>query len=485
MSNEIALLSAAELLARYRARELSPVEVVKACLTQIENYDSALNAFRLVAHEEALAAARKSEARWARGEPLGLLDGVPTSIKDSHDVEDWTTLHGSLTTAPARPAESDSPHVARLREAGAIFVGKTNLCEFGWKCVTDSPLTGVTRNPWSRQRTPGGSSGGAAVAAAMGMAAINMGGDGGGSIRAPAAFCGVYGIKPTYGRVPRFPAESFIACAHFGPLTRTVGDAALAMSVITRPDHRDAFALPYDGRDYGIGLDDGVRGLRIAYSADLGYLTVDPEVAAIVGDAAKRFEELGAVVEAADPGLGDSFAAYKVMNAAYQVPKIRGRTEAQVAMMDPTLVANARRGEALSAFDLLEAGKVRADMAYKMAEFHRRYDLLITPTLPVPAFDVARNNPPLLDEACGAEDRLYCLFNHFLYQVNYTHQPAASLPCGFTGDGLPVGLQIIGPRLSDHRVLAASRAFESLHPFTMPGTQELELLALRATSAGG
>ncbi|HIC81392.1 MAG TPA: amidase [Kiloniellaceae bacterium] len=480
MSDEIALLSATELLALYRTKALSPVEAVEACLARIERYNATLIAFRVVAADEALAAARESEARWMRGEPLGLLDGVPTSIKDSHDVKGWTTLHGSLTMQDTQPAGSDAPHVARLREHGAIFLGKTTLCEFGWKCVTDSPLTGVTRNPWNHEKTASGSSGGAVVSAATGMAAINMGGDGGGSIRAPAAFCGVFGIKPTYGRVPRFPAESFIACAHFGPLTRSVGDAALAMTVITGPDHRDAFALPYDGRDYSARLDGGVKGLRIAYSADLGYLTVDPEVASIVAAAVKVFEDLGAVVDEANPGLGDTFAAYKVMNSAYQVPKIRDKTAEQIAMMDPVLVANARVGETLSAFDLLEAGKVRADMAFKMAEFHRRYDLLITPTLPVPAFDVGRNNPSMLEEAGSADDRLYCLFNHFLYQVNYTHQPAASLPCGFTHDGLPVGLQIIGPRFSDHVVLAASCAFETIAPFRMPGPPQLDCVNANA-----
>ncbi len=476
MSDDVALLSATELLQRFRRKTLSPVEAAKAALDRIDRFNGALNAFRFVAHDEALQAAKDAEARWMRGEPRGLVDGVPTTIKDSHPVKGWSTLHGSRTVSEQGPWDDDALHAARLRDHGAVFLGKTNLCEFGWKCVTDSPLTGVSRNPWNPAKTCGGSSGGAAIAAATGMGALHIGGDGGGSIRAPAALCGVFGIKATYGRVPRYPAESFIACAHFGPLTRTVSDAALAMTVITEPNHRDAFALAYDGRDYRIGLDDGVKGLRIAYSADLGYLTVDPEVAEIVADAAGVFEELGAAVEAADPGLGDTFAAYKVMNSAYQVPKIHGRSDAQIAMMDPVLVANARRGEALSAFDLLEAGKVRADMAEKMAAFHQTYDLLITPTLPVAAFDVGRNNPPDFDAAASAEDRLYCLFNHFLYQVNYTHQPAVSIPCGFTRGGLPVGFQIIGPRLSDQRVLTASRAFEALRPFQMPGAQQLACL---------
>ncbi len=476
MSDELALLSATELLRHYRNKTASPVEATKAALDRIDKYDQALNAFRFVAHDDALAAAKDAEARWMRGEPQGLVDGVPTTIKDSHPVKGWSTLHGSRTVSEPGPEAADAPHVARLREHGAVFLGKTTLCEFGWKCVTDSPLTGISRNPWDPAKTCGGSSGGAAIAAATGMGALHLGGDGGGSIRAPAALCGLFGIKATYGRVPRYPAESFIACAHFGPLTRTVGDAALAMTVITEPDYRDAFALAYDNRDYRVGLSDGVKGLRIGYSADLGHAAVDPEVAAIVANAVAVFEELGATVEAVDPGLGNTFEAYKVMNAAYQVPKIRDKAEEQIAVMDPTLVANARFGETLSAFDLLEAGKVRADMAFKMAEFHQTYDLLITPTLPVAAFDAGHNNPPALEEAASAEDSLFCLFNNFLYQVNYTHQPAASVPCGFTDAGLPVGFQIIGPRFSDQQVLSAGQAFEAVHPFTMPSAGQLPCL---------
>lgn len=471
MSKELSYLSATELVSLFRARELSPVDVVKACLAQIDAHDRTLNAFRFVAPEEALDAARASEERWFRGEPTGLVDGVPTSIKDSHDVKGWTSLHGSYTADPTQPAREDSPHVARLREHGAVLLGKTNLCELGWKCVTDSPLTGITRNPWNTDRTPSGSSGGAAVAAAAGMAAINMGGDGGGSIRMPAAFCGIFGIKPTYGRVPRYPQESLIACAHFGPLTRTVADSALVMNVIKRPDERDVKALPYDEQDYLAALDDGVAGLRIAFSTQFGGTQAEPEIARIVAAAVDALAGAGALVEEADPQLGDTFEVYKVLNSAYQAPKIAGRSADEIGRMDALLVANARIGEKLLATDLLSAGYEIARWVETMAAFHRKFDVLITPTSPVPPFEVGQNNPTRLLAETPSRDHVYCLFNGYLYPTNYTHQPAVSVPCGFTTDGLPVGLQIIGPRLSDAMLLRVACAVEKSHPFKPPVLQ--------------
>ena len=464
MSVEPAFMSVADLVAHYRAGSLSPVEAVKACLAQIDAHDARLNAFRMVAPEQALDAARRSEARWMRGEPCGLVDGVPTSIKDSHDVKGWSTLHGSMTTDPTKMATEDCPHVARLREHGAIFLGKTNLCEFGWKCVTDSPRTGVTRNPWNPAKTPAGSSGGAAVAAAMGMAAINMGGDGGGSIRMPAAFCGVFGIKPTYGRVPRYPQESLIKCSHFGPLTRSVGDAALAMNIITQPDARDVTALPCDDRDYPADLDGGLNGLRIAFSTRFGGVQPEPEIADIIAAAVGQLEAYGAIVEEADPDLGDTFEAYKVLNSAYQAPKVQDRSPDIIAEMDALLVANARVGETLTVTDILSAGHQIGRWAERMTAFHRRYDALVTPTSPVSPFDVGSNNPSNLADSAATGDHVYCLFNGYLYQANYTHQPAVSVPCGLTAEGLPVGLQIIGPKLSDALLLRISRAVERIHP---------------------
>jgi len=267
-SDDLAYLTAEELIARYRDKSLSPVEATEAALNRIERHNGPVNAFVLTDPEGALAAARASEARWARGEPQGLVDGVPSTVKDLVWAKGWPMRAGSLTTSDA-PCDADSPIVARLREHGAVFLGKTTTPEFGWKGVTDSPFSGITRNPWDTSVTPGGSSGGAVVAAALGMGALHTGGDGGGSIRIPASFTGVFGIKPSYGRVPRYPTGSHGTLSHAGPIARTVTDAALMLNVISGPDTRDWFSLPYDHRDWRVGLDDGVAGLRIAFSPAL------------------------------------------------------------------------------------------------------------------------------------------------------------------------------------------------------------------------
>src|SRR5580704_966085 len=243
MPDDITRLSATELLGLYRRRELSPVEATQAALDQIDARDAAVNAFCLVRGEESLAAARESERRWHAGEPAGLLDGVPTSIKDLLLTTGWPTRRGSRTIDAAGPWPEDAPAVARLREHHAVLLGKTTTPEFGWKGVTDSPLTGVTRNPWDVSRTPGGSSGGAAAAVACGMGPLAVGTDGAGSIRIPASFCGIVGLKPTHGRVPVYPPSAFGTLSHVGPMTRTVADAALLLDVLGAPDARDPLAL--------------------------------------------------------------------------------------------------------------------------------------------------------------------------------------------------------------------------------------------------
>ncbi len=300
---DLACRSATALLRLYRTKTASPVEATRACLDRIARFDPDVGAFCLVDEERALAAARASEGRWQKGEPSGLVDGVPTTVKDLILAQGWPTRRGSLTTGEPRPETEDAPAVARLREQGAVLLGKTTTPELGWKAVTDNPLGEVARNPWDTRRTAGGSSGGAAVAAALGMGALHIGTDGGGSIRVPAGFCGIVGLKPTFGRVPAWPLSPFGTVAHLGPMTRTVEDAALMLTVMSRPDARDWHALHYDGRDYRIGLGEGVAGLRIALSLDLGYVDVAPEIRASVSAAAEALVALGAYVEAVDPGF--------------------------------------------------------------------------------------------------------------------------------------------------------------------------------------
>src|SRR5687767_4484858 len=304
MNTDLCALGATELLDAFRKKTLSPVDVARAVLARIEKLNPVLNAFCLVS-ENSLQEAKESEARWSAGQPKGLLDGVPVSIKDIILTKGWPTLRGSKTVDPKGPWNDDAPATARLREHGAVLLGKTTTPEFGWKGVTDSPLTGITRNPWNKAKTPGGSSGGAAAAVACGMGPLAVGTDGGGSIRIPCAFTGLFGIKCSFGRVPAWPLSPFGTVAHVGPMTRSVGDAALMLNVLAQPDARDWHALPYDARDWRTGLEQGVADLRIAYSSNLGYAKVDPEIAALVKSAVAVFEELGAKVEEKNPGFAD------------------------------------------------------------------------------------------------------------------------------------------------------------------------------------
>jgi aspartyl-tRNA(Asn)/glutamyl-tRNA(Gln) amidotransferase subunit A len=303
---DLADCTAVELLNLYRTKQASPLEATRAALARIERWNPILRAFSFVAAEAALESARASEMRWGRGEPCGALDGVPASIKDLILTRGMPTLRGSRTVDPSQAWDIDAPAAARLREAGAVLLGKTTTPEFGCKGETNSPLTGVSRNPWNHQKTPGGSSGGTAAAVAAGMGPISVGTDGAGSVRIPAAFCGNVGFKPSFGRVPAHPLSYFGTVSHLGPHTMSVRDSALMMNVLSKPDARDWTSLPPDGRDYLAGLEEGIRGLRIAWSPTLGYARqVDPEVAAACDRAVRSLSDLGAIVESVDPGIED------------------------------------------------------------------------------------------------------------------------------------------------------------------------------------
>ena len=456
-----AVLSATDLVALYRAKALSPVEATKAALARIERHNAAVNAWCHLDADGALAAARASEARWQARAPKGLLDGVPMGVKDNLLVAGMPARFGSRLT-PSAPREIDAPAVARLREHGAVILGKTAMPEYGWKATSDSPLTGVTRNPWDTRMTTGGSSSGAVAATVLGMGTMHLGTDGGGSIRIPAAFTGCFGIKPTRARVPAFPAAPLGTLAHVGPLTRTVADAALALTVIAAPDARDVYAWISPAPDFLEGLDAGVHGLRIAYSPRLGYAPrLNPEVEAAVAAAARTFESLGAIVEEADPDIGGDPIAlwdafwWPAMRYTFEALDARWRDQA-----DPALVAAVDSRGSVSVADHLRAQLQRADMHNTFVRFHRRYDLLITPTLPLPAFAAGALVPP-----AGDWGRAWADWAPFSYPFNLTTQPAASVPCGLTAAGLPIGLQVVGPIGADALVLRAARALEEAAPF--------------------
>lgn len=455
-------IPATRLVELYEWKTLSPVDVVKEAFTRIADVNGPVNAYCLVDEEAALAAARESEERWMKGEPRGLTDGVPVSVKDIVLTKGHTVRRGSRTTPESAPDRFDCPAVARLREHGAVVIGRTTTPEHGWKGLTDSPLTGITRNPWDTSKTPGGSSGGAAASAALGMAPLNIGTDGGGSVRIPAGFTGVFGFKATFGRVPVFPPSAMGTLSHVGPITRTVEDAAMMMNVMVQPDSRDWSALPYDPWDFRTGLDLGVRHLSVAFSPTLGYAQVDPEIAAIVADAVKVLEEQGAMVEETDPGFGDPKAMFDThwdLGAARLVDKV---PEDRRAEMDPGLLRIAERGRGLSLDQHADAVDARVELGRKMNLFHDTYDLLVTPALPIAAFDVGQ------DVADPSVQTDWTEWTPFSYPFNLTGQPACVVPCGFTKAGLPVGLQIVGPRYADPLVMRAAGAFEQMRPFQMP-----------------
>ncbi|MFJ4788885.1 amidase [Streptomyces sp. NPDC088794] len=450
---DLAELTAAQLLDGYRKGEFSPEEATRATLERAERIQPEVNAFVRLLADEALARARESTGRWRRGEPAGLLDGVPVTVKDILLLRGSPTLRGSRTISEKGSWDEDAPSVARLREHGAVFLGKTTTPEFGWKGVTDSPASGVTRNPYDRTRTAGGSSGGAAAAVALGAGPLALGTDGGGSVRIPAAFCGIFALKPTYGRVPLYPASAFGTLSHVGPMTRDAADAALMLDVIGVPDARDWSALGPPPGSFAAGLGAGVRGLRVAYSPTLGgQVAVRPEVAAAVRQAVQGLAGLGAYVEEADPDFADPVDAFHALWFAGAARVTQRLGPQQRELLDPGLRDICRTGTRLSALDYLAAVDVRMELGRRMGRFHESYDLLVTPTLPITAFEAGVEVPK------GSGLRRWTGWTPFTYPFNMTQQPAATVPVGTDGAGLPVGLQLVAARHRDDLVLRAAHA---------------------------
>ncbi|HEX4301712.1 MAG TPA: amidase [Rhizomicrobium sp.] len=459
MSKEPHELTASELSALFASRDLSPVEIAETCLGRIEALDAGINAFCHIDAHTSLAQAEASEQRWLEGAPLSPLDGVPVAVKDLLVTKAWPTRRGSHTVDPNLYIGTDAPTVARLREAGAVLIGKTTTPEFGWKGSNDSPLTGITRNPWNKDKTPGGSSGGSAAALAARFCPLALGTDGGGSIRIPASFTGTYGLKPSFGRVPAYPLSPFGTLAHVGPMSRTVLDSAMLLNVIARPDSRDWYSLPHEPTDYAAGIEAPLKGKRIAFSPRMGLTTrVMPEIEALVAAAARRFEQLGAHVEQIDPPGGDSGPTFKTLWWSGAGSLLGDYTPEQMAKLDPGLRRMAEEGMAFSKKEYLTANLARGAYGSAMRQFMDKYDFLLTPQTAVTAFDIGKVSP--LEDDGNA----WMAWTPFTTPFNLTQQPAASVPCGFTSDGLPVGLQIVGRMFDDAGVLAASYAYELTDP---------------------
>jgi aspartyl-tRNA(Asn)/glutamyl-tRNA(Gln) amidotransferase subunit A len=458
--HDLAYAPATELAALIRAKRLSPVELLGALLDRIERHEPRINAFAHLAADQALAAARRAEQAVMRGEALGPLHGVPVTIKDLAITRSMPTECGSRIMQGTRPAE-DAPFVTRLAQAGAILLGKTTTSEHGWKGVSESPLTGITHNPWRHGYNAGASSAGAAAAAAVGFGPLHQGSDGAGSIRLPAHFSGVFGLKPTYGRVPHYPVGTGDYTTHIGPITRNVADAALMLSVMAGPHPLDHTSCEAEPAAYAVRFHDGIRGKRIAFSPDLGHARVDPEVAAIVRQAAMRFAALGGrVEEVAIPWAKDGPELIRLFWPAH-LTRLAPHLGAFWSRMDQGLVACIRAGLAVSITDYMLARERK--MAY-VAAAHRWFedwDLLLTPAASVPAFPADR----LMPADWPQHDWDWLSWAEFSYPFNFTGDPAASVPCGFTTDGLPVGLQIVGRRFDDLGVLQAAACFEEAAPW--------------------
>ena len=461
MADEVLSCSAADIVALYRSRGISPVEVLAATLDRIDRLDRIHNAFVMIDRQGALNDARASEERWRRGEPNGLIDGLPVTVKDLIVVKGMPTRRGSHTTNPA-PSEEDSPPVVRLRQQGAVFLGKTTTSEFGWKAVTDSPLTGVTRNPWNAHLTSGGSSGGADVAAALGLGILHLGTDGGGSIRIPAGFCGIFGFKPTFGVISVHPHSPALSLWHQGPLTRAVPDAALMLTVMAGPDIRDWYAGPELNIDYRDRLSDGIRGFRIAYSRTLGYAKADPKVISVVDKAVEELADLGAHVDEIEPNLHDPIEIMKPLWSVALALGVAPMTKVQRTLIDPPILDLADPGFRLSALAYRRLEQARENFGRQMAMLLAKYDLLVTPQLAIVAFAAGHEVPP------GSPMKRWWEWSPFTYPFNLTQQPAAAVPCGFTTSGLPVSMQIVGAKFSDALVLRAAHAYEIAHPFMLP-----------------
>jgi aspartyl-tRNA(Asn)/glutamyl-tRNA(Gln) amidotransferase subunit A len=460
MTKALQWMTATELARGFALKKFSPLDVAKTCLAQMAKQEKHLNAMSLIDDKTTLKMAKASERRWQKGEPLSPLDGVPTLIKDLLLVNGWPTLRGSKTVNPAGTWDVDAPSVARLREAGCVFMGLTTTPEFGWKGVTDSPLTGITRNPWDVSKTPGGSSGGSAAALAAGYAPLALGTDGGGSIRIPAGFTGTFGLKPSFGRVPAWPLSPFGTVAHVGPMSRSVKDASLMLNEIAKPDARDWTSLPFEKRDYTKALRRKIQGMRIAYSATLGYVDVDPEVAKLTERAIATLRSMGAKITRIDPGFADPAPTFRTIwwSGAYGL--LGKMSPAQRALLDPALSDVVQQAATITPDDIFAANKARGELGTQMRLFMEKYDALITPTLPIAAFGAGLLQPNDPD-AKGK----WVNWTPFTYPFNLTQQPAASVPCGFTAEKLPVGLHVVGKMFDDQTVLQICAAFEAATNF--------------------
>lgn len=464
-TTELCYTPATQLAQAIRTKTLSPVEVVNAFLERIEKLNPTINAYCTVTNEQARKAAQEAEAAVMRGSPLGPLHGVPFSLKDLTPTKGIRTTSGSKIFEHHVPTE-DALLVERLYAAGGILLGKTNTPEFGCKALTDNKIFGPTYNPWNLERTPGGSSGGAGAAVAAGLGPLAEGSDLAGSIRIPASFCGIVGLKPSPGRIPKYPnTNAWNTLSVNGPLTRTVADAALMFQVMAGPDDRDPISLPDTGEDFCTAVygDLKLSGLRVAWTPDLqGMAPVDPIVKEICAKAIRVFIDLGCTLEEGSPDFSGAHELFAVLNANLRMAAVGDYAEQWAHEMDPLLVWRIEQGKQYSLTDVGKAEKTRTALYQRVRKFFENYDLLLLPTTPVPPYSAHHGYP---QEIAGRKITTPYEILILTYAFNLTGQPAISVPAGWTEDGLPIGLQIVGRRNAEALVLKAAAAFEAAAPW--------------------
>jgi aspartyl-tRNA(Asn)/glutamyl-tRNA(Gln) amidotransferase subunit A len=462
--SELSFKPAYELAEAIRTRELSPVELMEACLERIDQVNPVLNAFIAMRPEEALAEARTSAERIAKGEEIGPLGGLPFGVKELEDAEGFPSTHGSVPYKDNYP-KRDSVQVERLKKAGAILLGKTNAPEFGYTAFTKNLLFGVTRNPWNPERTPGGSSGGSSAAIASGMVPLVTASDGGGSIRIPACYTGCFGLKPTFGRVPRGPFKmlkwSDTTC--HGPITRTVRDAAMYMDAVVGHHPADPDSLPHPGISYAETLEQLPRKLKIAWSPTLGYARLQPDVRREAEAAVRVFEKLGHQVEELELELPAELAlAWARVASAETYAEIADLIEEHRSEFGRGFLAGIERAARITPDRYGKAQRARAELVNYLWRLFERYDLLMTPTLPTEAFGATGKWPEKIDGEPVANPLQAVAFT---YPFNLSRHPAATVRAGLTDSGLPCGLQIVAPYHREELILQASHAYEQARPW--------------------
>jgi aspartyl-tRNA(Asn)/glutamyl-tRNA(Gln) amidotransferase subunit A len=461
---DLCWMSAVELLDAYRSGGLSPVEVTRAVLDRIDGVNPKINAIVTPTPDVAMEQARAAEEAYRRGD-AGVLAGVPVTIKDLIATKGIRTTFGSLLFEDYVPDE-DAVLVERLKGAGAVIVGKTNVPEFGLVAVTDNLIFGPALNPWDTSKTVGGSSGGAAAGVVAGFGPLAVGNDGGGSIRIPSSLCGSFGIKPHFGRIPCGPKpyHGWESMNAEGPITRSVADAALLLDVMAGPDDRDRMSLPASGVNYLESIKGGVKGLKVAYTSDLAVPAVEPKVVEITKKAAFALSELGCDVVEDDPGIFDMSQDLTVMVILETVTAHEHHLEEAREKMYTLYRPFLDLMDVFNGRDRVRVDYNREDMWGVMRRFFEKYDLLLTPTTVCPAFDF-KEGGMLNPETVDGKEATPASWIGFTFPFNFTGQPAASIPCGFTDGGLPVGLQIVGRRYDEPTVLRAAAAFEAAHPW--------------------